>query len=137
MTTFDKAKLQLVEDEQQNWNKNKDEMNHIITQCIPIQDKQIETFKTQRVQLDNELFQCKQTKDKQLDNIIQQVTSQMKLIKDREEFTVNQLELLQEQFDTYKDEKERVIKVLKMENEQLSTFNTLLNKKNNEHEQTL
>ena len=132
LVMFDKDKLRLVEDEQQNWNKNKDEMNIIITQHIPIQDKQIEAFKSQRVQLDNELFQYKQSKDKQLDNIIQQFNSQMKLIKDREEFTVNQLELLQEQFDTYKDEKERVIKVLKMENEQLSTFNTLLNKKNTE-----
>lgn len=132
LVLFDKEKLRLVEEEQQSWSKNKEEMSTIITQHIPVQDKQIEAFKAQRIQLDSELCQCKQTKDKQLDNVIQQINAQMKLIKDREEFTVNQLELLQEQFDTYKDEKERVIKVLKMENEQLSNFNTLLNKKNTE-----
>ena len=54
---------------------------------------------------------------------------QIKLVKDREDFTIQQLENLQEQFDAYKEEKERIIKVLKMENEQLNNLNLLLGKK--------
>ena len=127
----DLRKKNLLENEKKCWNDQTEEINAIIKDQSMLKDKQIEMFQKEIEELEHEVNYAKEHKDVQLDNIIQQMNVQMKLIKDREEFTVNQLDLLQKQFDMYKDEKERVIKVLKMENEQLKNFNNLLNKRNN------
>ena len=124
-------KKNLLESEKKCWKEQTEEINAIIKDQGKLKDKQIEMFQKETEELEHEIHCAKENKDVQLDTIIQQMNVQMKLIKDREEFTVNQLDLLQKQFDMYKDEKERVIKVLKMENEQLKNFNNLLNKRNN------
>jgi hypothetical protein len=131
LNEFDLKKKNLLENEKKCWNEQTEEINTIIKDQGMLKDKQIEMFQKEIEELEHEVNYAKEHKDVQLDNIIQQMNVQMKLIKDREEFTVNQLDLLQKQFDMYKDEKERVIKVLKMENEQLKNFNNLLNKRNN------
>ena len=75
-----------------------------------------------------ELNNTKENYQKDIDNVLKSVEQQLGLIKERELFTVSQLNELEERFNNLKAEKERIVQLLKDENEDLKNQNRVISK---------
>lgn len=126
---FNVRREELNKKEMENWEEQKKELEKISHDQMELKQGQVFHLKEEISHLEKEISTIKSQHDTLYIQTIQQFEEQMKLIKDREDFTIKQLENLQDQFDTYKEEKERVIKVLKIENQQLTNLNLLLSNK--------
>lgn len=99
----------------------------VITQ-FESKDKEISLLKNHVEILQKELNNTKENYQKDIDNVLKSVETQLGLVKDRELFTVSQLVELEERFNSLKDEKERLTQLLKEENEELKNQNRILSK---------
>lgn len=75
-----------------------------------------------------ELNNTKENYQRDIDNVLKSVESQLILVKDRELFTVSQLVELEDRYNNLKQEKERMTSLLKDELEDLKGQNRVLSK---------
>ena len=126
---FNKKKEELNDKEMENWEEQRKELEKISADQMDLKQGEVKHLKNEIEHLEAEIEKMRTEHDEKYSQALTMFEEQIKLVKDREDFTIQQLENLQEQFDAYKEEKERIIKVLKMENEQLNNLNLLLGKK--------
>lgn len=126
---FNKRKEELNEKEMENWEEQRKELEKISADQMDLKQGEVKHLKVEIEHLEADIEKMRSEHDEKYAQALTMFEEQIKLVKDREDFTIRQLENLQEQFDAYKEEKERIIKVLKMENEQLNNLNLLLGKK--------
>ncbi len=103
-------------------------MNTLVITQFESKDKEITLLKNHVEILQKELNNTKENYQKDIDNVLKSVETQLGLVKDRELFTVSQLVELEERFNSLKDEKERITRLLKEENEELKNQNRILSK---------
>jgi chromosome segregation ATPase len=110
------------------WNEQKELLNTLVITQFESKDKEISLLKNHVEILQKELNNMKENYQKDIDNILKSVETQLGLVKDRELFTVSQLVELEERFNNLKQEKERITQLLKEENEELKNQNRVLSK---------
>jgi hypothetical protein len=103
-------------------------LNTLVITQFESKDKEITLLKNHVEILQKELNNTKENYQKDIDNVLKSVETQLGLVKDRELFTVSQLVELEERFNSLKDEKERITQLLKDENEELKNQNRILSK---------
>jgi hypothetical protein len=103
-------------------------LNTLVITQFESKDKEITLLKNHVEILQKELNNTKENYQKDIDNVLKSVETQLGLVKDRELFTVSQLVELEERFNSLKDEKERITRLLKEENEELKNQNRILSK---------
>lgn len=121
-------KLKLSEQELVVWKEQKEVLDKLTQDHLNYKGGEITLLKNQIISLQKEIAGIRKAFDCNLGNVMKSIDEQMFLIKDREAFTVKQLEGIEEQFAAYKDEKERLFKLIRKENEQLKQQNNLLKK---------
>ena len=91
-------------------------------------DKEISLLKNHVEIIQKELNNAKENYQRDIDNVLKSVESQLGLVKDRELFTVSQLVELEDRYNNLKQEKERLTSLLKDELEDLKGQNRVLTK---------
>ncbi len=110
------------------WNEQKELLNTLVITQFESKDKEINLLKNHVEIVQKELNNTKENYQKDIDNVLKSVETQLGLVKDRELFTVSQLVELEERFNSLKEEKERITQLLKEENEELKNQNRILSK---------
>lgn len=108
--------------------EQKDQIKMFLNQHNDTKNKEIVTLKNQVQILQKEIEETKKSKDKNLENILASVESQIALLRDREVFNLKQMQNTEEKFKAFKDEKERVVSLLRDEIKNLKRNNEVLSK---------
>jgi len=118
----------LCQKEQKSWTEQKELLNNLVITQFESKDKEISLLKNHVEILQKELNNTKENYQKDIDNVLKSVETQLGLIKDRELFTVSQLTELEDRYKNLRQEKDRITHLLKEENEDLKNQNRVLSK---------
>lgn len=118
----------MCQKEQKSWTEQKELLNNLVITQFESKDKEISLLKNHVEILQKELNNTKENYQKDIDNVLKSVETQLGLIKDRELFTVSQLTELEDRYKNLRQEKDRITHLLKEENEDLKNQNRVLSK---------
>ena len=110
------------------WEEKKKHLNDILGEQIDAKGNDIDSLKNQIKFYEEKVQKLNIEFNDKINKIKEKCDEQLKIIKERENFVIQQNESTLEQFEIYKDEKERMIKALKVENETLKNKNNMLSK---------
>ena len=128
LTNFDNKKKEQDEKEMKIWEEQKKHLNDILGEQIDAKGNDIDSLKNQIKFYEEKVQKLNIEFNDKINKIKEKCDEQLKIIKERENFVIQQNESTLEQFEIYKDEKERMIKALKVENETLKNKNNMLSK---------
>ena len=118
----------MCQKEQKSWTEQKELLNNLVITQFESKDKEISLLKNHVEILQKELNNTKENYQKDIDNVLKSVETQLGLIKDRELFTVSQLTELEDRYKNLRQEKDMITHLLKEENEDLKNQNRVLSK---------
>ena len=128
LTNFDNKKKEQDEKEMKIWEEQKKHLGEILNEQIDTKGNDINLLKDQIKLYEEKIKQMNNEFNDKIVKIKENCDDQLKIVKERENFVIQQNENTLEQFEIYKDEKERMINALKVENESLKNKNNLMSK---------
>ena len=128
LTNFDNKKKEQDEKEMKIWEEQKKHLDEILNEQIDAKGNDINLLKDQIKLYEDKIQKMNIEFNDKIVKIKESCDEQLKIVKERENFVIQQNENTLEQFEIYKDEKERMINALKVENESLKNKNNLMSK---------
>ena len=128
LNNFDNKKKEQDEKEMKIWEEQKKHLDEILNEQIDAKGNDINLLKDQIKLYEDKIQKMNIEFNDKIVKIKESCDEQLKNVKERENFVIQQNENTLEQFEIYKDEKERMINALKVENESLKNKNSLMSK---------
>ncbi|MCQ2819768.1 MAG: hypothetical protein MJ252_21090 [archaeon] len=123
---FEETKAQLVENEKEAWEREKEDLEKLCLDQTDMKENVIAKLKDDIIILEEKIKDLNERYGKNVGRLGDSMNEQLKIIKDREDFTLKQLDRVTEQFENYKTEKEMTIRIMEKEIDQLKNINNMV-----------